>query len=65
MNLKNREDSTREDLFEFYRSFELDLKEGTFEWRIYDLKDKNIIRPLKSGLYVISYKPKYKPEIRG
>jgi len=60
---KNRKYFTREDLLEFYRYFEPDLKEGTFAWRIYDLKDKNIIRPLKRGLYVISYKPGYEPEI--
>lgn len=60
---KEREHFTREDLFEFYRYFEPNLKEGTFGWRIYDLKNKNIIRSLKRGLYVISYKPKYKPEI--
>ena len=60
---KDREYFTREELFEFYRYFEPDLKEGTFGWRIYDLKEKNIIRPLKKGLYVISYKPRYKPEI--
>lgn len=60
---KDREYFSREDLFAFYRNFEPDLKEGTFGWRIYDLKDKNIIRSLKRGLYVISYKPKYKPEI--
>jgi hypothetical protein len=60
---KDRDYFTREDLFQFYRHFEPDLKEGTFGWRIFDLKDKNIIRPLKRGLYVISYKPKYQPEI--
>lgn len=60
---RNRQSFTREDLYKFYRYFEPDLKEGTFGWRIYDLKDKNIIRPLKRGLYVVSYKPKYKPEI--
>lgn len=60
---KDREYFTREDLFEFYRYFEPDLTEGTFGWRIYDLKDKNIIRSLKRGLYVISHKPQYKPEI--
>ncbi len=60
---KNLEYFTREDLFDFYRDFEPDLKEGTFGWRIYDLKNKNIIKPLKRGLYVISYKPRYKPEI--
>src|SRR5690606_20923320 len=60
---KDRDSFTRQDLFEFYRYFEPNLKEGTFGWRIYDLKNKNIIRSLKRGLYVISYKPKYKPEI--
>ncbi len=60
---KDREYFTREELFNFYRDFEPDLKEGTFGWRIYDLKNKNVIRPLKRGLYVISYKPKYNPEI--
>ncbi len=60
---KDRDYFTREDLFQFYRSYEPDLKEGTFGWRIFDLKDKNIIKPIKRGLYVISYKPKYKPEI--
>ena len=60
---KDRDFFTREDLLYFYKEFEPDLNEGTFGWRIYDLKNKNIIKPLKRGLYVISYKPKYKPEI--
>ena len=60
---KGRDFFTRADLFKFYRYFEPGLKEGTFAWRIYDLKEKNIIRSLKRGLYVIANKPKYKPEI--
>lgn len=60
---KDKESFTREELFQFYRYFEPELKEGTFGWRIYDLKNRNIIKPLKRGLYVISYKPKYKPDI--
>jgi len=60
---KDKESFTREELFKFYRYLEPELKEGTFGWRIYDLKNKNIIKPLKRGLYVISYKPRYKPEI--
>ena len=60
---KGRGSFSRQELFEFYRYFEPDLKEGTFGWRIYDLKNKNIIRSLKRGLYAISYKPKYKPEV--
>jgi hypothetical protein len=60
---KNKEAFTREELFQFYHYFEPELKEGTFGWRIYDLKNRDIIKPLKRGLYVISYKPKYKPDI--
>jgi hypothetical protein len=60
---KGRKYFTREDIFDFYRYFEPDLKEGTFGWRIYDLKAKNIIRPLKRGLYVISQKPRFEPGI--
>jgi len=60
---RDKESFTREELFQFYRYFEPELKEGTFGWRIYDLKNRNIIKPLKRGLYVISYKPKYKPDI--
>ncbi|MCF8299283.1 MAG: hypothetical protein K9J13_17170 [Saprospiraceae bacterium] len=59
---KDRESFSRNELFEFFKYFEPDLKEGTFGWRIYDLKNKNIIKPLMRGLYTISYKSKYKPE---
>ena len=58
---KERESFSREELFEFFRFFEPNLKEGTLGWRIYDLKSKNIIKSIKRGLYTISYKPKYKP----
>jgi len=60
---KDREAFSREELFDFYRCFEPDLKEGTLGWRIYDLKEKNIIKTVKRGLYKISYRPRYKPEI--
>lgn len=60
---KNRESFSRNELFEFFKYFEPDLKEGTFGWRIYDLKERNIIKPLLRGLYTISYKPKFKPEV--
>lgn len=60
---KDKEYFTREELFEFYRYLEPKLKEGTFGWRIYDLKNRNIIKPLKRGLYVISNRPIYKPDI--
>ena len=60
---RDRESFSRNELFEFFKYYEPDLKEGTFGWRIYDLKNKNIIKPLMRGVYTISYKPKYKPEV--
>ena len=60
---KGREHFTRRELFDFYCYFEPELKEGTFGWRIYNLKNRNIIKSLKRGIYVISYKPKYKPKM--
>ncbi len=60
---KDRESFSREELFQFYRYFEPDLKEGTFGWRIYDLKKKNVIKTIKRGLYTISYRPRYRPDL--
>ncbi len=58
---KERGSFDRDELFQFYLDFEPDLKESTFSWRIYDLKKKDVIKTIGRGLYVISYKPKYKP----
>ena len=54
---------TREELFRFYILFEPELKEGTFGWRIYDLKNRNIIKPIKKGFYEISNNAIYNPAI--
>lgn len=58
---KDRSSFDRHELFNFYLEYEPDLKESTFSWRIYDLKKKDIIKTIGRGVYVISYKPKYKP----
>lgn len=60
---KDLEYFSREDLLNFFLRYEPDLKEGTFGWRIYDLKQKNIIKAVQRGQYKISYKPKFQPEI--
>jgi hypothetical protein len=52
---------TREELFNFYRSFEPDLKETTFGWRIYALKEKNLLKPVKRGVYTLSVKQQFHP----
>jgi Family of unknown function (DUF6577) len=60
---KNKGAFSREELLDFFRYFQPDLKEGTFGWRIYDLKNKNIIKSVRKGYYTISNKLKYKPEV--
>jgi len=62
---KDRDAFSREELLDFFKYFEPDLKVGTFGWRIYDLKKKDIIKTIKRGYYTISYKPKYNPKISG
>lgn len=53
----------REDLFKFYAEYEPELNEGTFGWRIYDLKKKNIIRNVGKGIYSLSGKSVYLPTL--
>lgn len=60
---KDRESFSRDELFDFFRLYEPDLKEGTFGWRVFDLKNKNIIKSKKCGLYTLSPQPEYKPMI--
>lgn len=60
---KERESFSREELFNFYRQFEPDLKETTFRWRIYHLKVNKIITAIKKGQFTLSFKPVFKPEI--
>lgn len=60
---QNKESFTREDLFAFFQGFEPDLKEGTFGWRIFDLKKKNVISSVGRGIYKISYKSAYCPPL--
>lgn len=60
---KNRKAFSRKELLAFYRHFEPELKEGTFGWRISDLKKKNVIKPIRRGYYIISNKSTYEPDI--
>ncbi len=60
---ENRDSFSRNELFDFFKSFEPELKEGTLGWRIYDLKNRNIIKPVGRGMYTVSYKHLYRPQI--
>jgi hypothetical protein len=53
---------SRSELYEFYREFDPDLNEGTFGWRIYELKQKHIIKDVRKGIYTLESKQTFKPE---
>ncbi len=48
-----RKNITREELKEFYRKFNPELKETTFRWMLYDLKKKEVITALDRGHYCL------------
>jgi hypothetical protein len=56
-----REIFSRDELFSFFKQYEPDLKEGTFGWRIYDLKQKHIIKDVKKGFYTLEQKQPFRP----
>lgn len=60
-HFEKKKNFSREELFDFYSKFEPELKEGTFGWRIYDLKRKNIIKSVVKGIYTICEKSDYSP----
>lgn len=60
---KNQESFSREALYNFYLQFEPELKENTFRWRIYNLKEKKLIRPISRTDFTLLYKPVFKPDI--
>ncbi|EJR28531.1 hypothetical protein IIE_05370 [Bacillus cereus VD045] len=44
---------TTKELFEFYKEQEDDLKETTFRWRVYHLKQQGVIKTVSRGVYEI------------
>ncbi len=58
----NREVFTRGRIVSFFQEYEPDLKEGTFGWRIYDLKKKQIIKDVRKRIYILEYKQNFRPE---
>lgn len=44
---------TIDDFYEFYKEVFSEIKRGTVKWYVYELKNKNIIRNISRGQYVI------------
>ena len=52
-----------DDLYDFYASYEPDLKKTTFRWRVYVLKNNGVINSLKKGVYATTSKKDFEPKI--
>lgn len=54
---------TSKELFELYKIDEENLSEGTFRWRVYELKKAGILSTVKRGIYILDEKKKFNPLI--
>ncbi|PRO65860.1 DUF6577 family protein [Alkalicoccus urumqiensis] len=54
---------TSQDLYQFYLKYEPKLKQNTFRWRIYTLKQAGIISSVKRGTYRLESKKAFSPLI--
>jgi hypothetical protein len=60
---KNKTVFTLDDLREHYKGIDSKIKETTLKWRIHDLKQKDLIRSVKRGVYTFQSRPPYQPVI--
>jgi hypothetical protein len=60
---KGKPQFSRQDIYNYFLITEGEIKEGTLGWRIYDLKQKNILREIQRGRYTLEVRPLYKPLI--
>ncbi len=60
---KNQDVFSRQELFNFFQKYSPELKETTFRWRIYDLKQKQIIRSVSKDRFSLFYQPAFTPSI--
>lgn len=58
---ENHQAFSRRDLYDFYLEYEPELKKGTFGWRIFELKRKNLIKSVGKGIYTLRQKQEYQP----
>jgi len=54
---------SRQELFDFFREFEANLKETTFRWKIHELKNRHILSPVSRDFFTLKYRPVFLPNI--
>lgn len=54
---------TLDELRQYFIIREPKLKDSTLRWRIYHLKEKQVLLPIKRGVYTLNQKPNFRPQI--
>ena len=54
---------TKDDIYGYYAKLEPALKDSTLRWRIYMLREENILLPVKRGVYSLNKKQSFKPTL--
>lgn len=62
---ENRDAFSQDELHEFYKEFDPELKRSTLRWRIYELKNKGLLKSIKRGWYTMHSKRAWKPNPEG
>jgi hypothetical protein len=60
---KGKPQFSRQELHDYFLTTEGEINEGTLGWRIYDLKQKNILQEIQRGWYTLDVRPFYRPVI--
>jgi len=53
---------TRKEIFDYYNEIE-QIKETTFRWRLFNLKENKIIRSLTNDVFTFDLLPQYSPQV--
>lgn len=61
--LKENKSITSKGLFNFYMMYEPNLKENTYRWRVWNLKEQGILKSKKRGVYILGNQQSYKISI--
>lgn len=52
---------TKDEIHRYYQKLEPGLKDSTLRWRIFKLKEDNVLLPVKRGVYSLNKKPQFSP----
>ncbi|MHB1922979.1 MAG: DUF6577 family protein [Chitinophagaceae bacterium] len=61
---KKREVLTRQDLFNFYHLYEPEMNNSAINWKIFNLKRRNLIETAKKGSYQLFTSGRFKPSLQ-